>query len=131
MWHNGQRSDHAKEEAVCEFSSQDWGQQRVVTQVVEASEISKTAEPFFDFPEPQMTEQLVNVPEILIDSFEAEPFATTHTGAQNLGNAASAKNEELLAGLKDCDGGAAGWLRDSVRSADCRWVRIALGSERK
>ena len=58
---------------------------------------------FFDFPEPLMTEQLVNVPEILVEvatpSSETEPLATTHTGAQNLGNAASAKNEVLSGGL--------------------------------
>ena len=58
-----------------------------------------------------MAEQLVNVPKILIEvatpSSEAEPFATTHTVAHYLGNAACAKNEELLAGLTDCDGGVA------------------------
>ena len=103
MWHNGQRADHGKEEAICELFSQDRGQQREVKQVVEVSAISKKAEIFFDFPEPQMTEQLVNVPQILIEvatpSSEPEPFATTHTGAQNLGNAdIGNKNPEPVAG---------------------------------
>ena len=79
------------------------GQQREVKQVVEVSAILKKAEIFFDFPEPQMTEQLVNVPEILIEvatpSSEPEPFATTHTGAQDLGNAdIGNKNPEPAAG---------------------------------
>ena len=44
--------DQGKEEAICELSSQDRGQQREVKQVVEVSEISKKkkkAETFFDF----------------------------------------------------------------------------------
>ena len=128
-WHKGQRADHGKEEAICELSSQDRGQQRLVKQVVEVSEISKRAELFLDFREPQMTEQLVDVPEIVIEvatpSYEAEPYATTHTGAHNLGNAAFAKNEELLAGLTDCDGDVEpvnGIQEQGYGCADCETV---------
>ena len=67
MWHKGRRMEQEKEEAISEVSSHDKGQQRVVKQVVEVSEISKNPATFFDFPEPLMTEQLVNVPEILIE----------------------------------------------------------------
>ena len=81
----------------------------MVKHVVEVSEISKRSELFFDFPEPQMTEQLVEVPNIVIEvaipSCEAEPYAMTHSGAQNLGKSAVAKNEELLASMAECAGG--------------------------
>ena len=92
MWHKGHRTEHEKEEAISEVSSHDKGQQRMVKQVVEVSEISKNAAIFFDVPESHMTEQLVEVPEVDIEvacpSSEAEPDAVTHSSAQSLGSVA-------------------------------------------
>ena len=90
MWHKGHRTEHEKEEAICEVSSHDKGQQRVVRQVVEVSEISKNGTIFFDSPETHMTEQLVEVPEVDIEvafpSSEVGPDAMTHSSAQSLCN---------------------------------------------
>ena len=67
MWHKGHRTEHEKEEAISEVSSHDKGQQRMVKQVVEVSEISKNAAIFLDFLQTHMTEQLVEVPEVDIE----------------------------------------------------------------
>ena len=117
---------------VCLFGHEHDGPQTCVAPIdtVSREELAQVWKAtFFDFPEPLMTEQLVNVPEIPIEvatpSSEAEPLATTHTGAQNLGNAASAKNEELLAGLTDCNGGVEavnGFQEQGYGCADCETV---------
>ena len=100
MWHKGHCTEHEKEEAISEVSSHDKGQQRVVKQVAEVSEISKNAAIFFDFPETHMTEQLVEVPEVDIEvaipSSEAEPDAMTHSSAQSLGSVAVGDGQAVI-----------------------------------
>ena len=108
MWHKGHRTEHEKEEAICEVSAHDKGQQRVVRQVVEVSEISKIAAIFFDFPETHMTEQLVEVPEVDIEvaipSSEAEPDAMTHSSAQSLVNDAVGDGQADARSREWCSG---------------------------
>ena len=53
------------EEIVCEVFSQDRVQQRLVNQMVEVRK--GPVEQFFEFPAPQMVEQLEEVPEIFVE----------------------------------------------------------------
>ena len=83
-------------EPVREVSSQDRDQQRLVKRLVEVCEFSRKVELFSDFLEPRMTEQLVDVPKIVVEltvpSGKAESYGPEACNTTSAATTAVAKS---------------------------------------